>query len=76
LTLNLGRLGHKFFDHGISDDVNDLLIHELGHHWSGDHLSDDYHRALTRLGAKMVRLALEHPELFRVESMPTPARHD
>ena len=65
LTFNLSKLGHDFFDNGITDDVNDLLIHEFGHHYAGDHLSTDYFNALTKLGAKMVRLALVKPEVFR-----------
>ena len=42
-----------------------LLIHEFGHDTSGDHLSDEYHEALCRLGAGMKRLALEKPEELR-----------
>jgi hypothetical protein len=45
--------------------VNDLLIHEFGHEYSGDHLSSSYHDALTRLGAKMTELALTDPALFK-----------
>lgn len=62
LDLNLVRLGHKWFDQGPSEDVDRLLIHEFGHEYSGDHLSEDYHEALCRLGAGMKRLALEKPE--------------
>jgi hypothetical protein len=65
LTINLGRCGHAFFDNGITDEVNDLLIHEYGHHYSSNHLDAEYYRALTSLGARMVRLALAKPELFR-----------
>jgi len=65
LVLNLARLGHKFFDGGITNEVIDLIIHEFGHHYSGDHLSSDYYDALTDLGARMTRLALDKPELFR-----------
>jgi hypothetical protein len=64
LTFNVAKLGHKFFNHGVTDEVIDLLIHEFGHHYSGDHLSKEYHDALTLLGAKFTRLALQHPELF------------
>ena len=39
--------------------VNDLLIHEYGHHYASDHLSSKYHDALTDLGAKLTRAALE-----------------
>ena len=62
---NLSRCGRAFFDNGISDDVNDLLIHEFGHHYASDHLSADYYRALCKVGARMVRLALDRPEMFR-----------
>jgi hypothetical protein len=64
LTFNLMRVGHTFFDNGISDEVIDLVIHEYGHHYSNDHLSREYYDALTILGAKMTRLALTKPELF------------
>ena len=36
---NLSRCGRAFFDHGISDEVNDLLIDEFGHHYASDHLT-------------------------------------
>jgi len=63
LTLNLGRLGHKWFA-GPLERINDLLIHEFGHHHSGNHLSSDYHQALTSIGAKLVDLALRDPQVF------------
>ena len=59
------RLGHKWFEQGVTEDVDRLLIHEFGHHFSRDHLSEDYHDALCRLGAKLKRLALEKPEEIR-----------
>ena len=34
-------------------EINDLLIHELGHHYCSNHLSSDYYDALTKLGAKL-----------------------
>ena len=48
LVFNLSRCGRAFFDHGISDEVNDLLIHEFGHHYASDHLSADYYRRSAR----------------------------
>jgi hypothetical protein len=33
--------------------------------YSGDHLSEEYHEALCKLGAGLKRLALEKPEAFR-----------
>ncbi len=65
LTFNVGRCGKDFFEHGVTDDVNELLIHEFGHHFESDHLSEDYYRALCKVGASMVRLALDDPALFR-----------
>lgn len=62
LTLNVGRLGNRWFDN-LSDDpaqleeIDWLLIHEFGHHYSGDHLSHQYHEACCRLGARMRRMA-------------------
>lgn len=64
LVLNLGRLGHAWFEAGIGIPVNQLLIHELGHHYAMDHLSAAYHSALCTLGARLARAALEQPELF------------
>ena len=44
--------------------LNQLLIHELGHHEAPNHLSDAYHEALCKLGAKLTSLALTKPTLF------------
>jgi hypothetical protein len=68
LTLNLGRLGHKWFDSWPNnEDVERLLIHEFAHGEPGgdNHLSHEYHEALCRMGAKMTRLALTLPELWK-----------
>lgn len=66
LCLNHGRLGHRWFElPHRSVEVLDLLIHEFGHQRSGDHLSAEYHKALTDLGAKLCNLALDDPEFFR-----------
>jgi hypothetical protein len=65
LVMNVGRLGKAWFENGINDDLLDLIIHELGHSNSCDHLDVEYHDALTRLGARMTRWALTKPEDFR-----------
>jgi hypothetical protein len=65
LDFNLLRLGHRWFEQGPTEDVDRLLIHEFGHEFSPDHLSEDYHEALCRLGAGMKRLALEKPAELR-----------
>jgi hypothetical protein len=37
------------------------LIHEFGHQYSRDHLSEAYHEALCQLGASLKKLAVEKP---------------
>lgn len=59
LDLNIRRLGNRWFNEcldlgELSERAIDLLIHEFGHEYCDDHLSEDYYRALTRLGAKFV----------------------
>ena len=78
LVFNLGRLGHDFFDEcrrvlvadvifHASDRLNQLLIHEIGHHECPNHLDEKYHETLCALGAKLTRLALDKPTLFHRE---------
>lgn len=55
-------LEYGWFEHGANEEVDRLLIHEFGHQYSGDHLSEEYHEALCRLGAGLKRLALKKPE--------------
>lgn len=64
LRFNMALLGAEFFG-GITDEMNSLLIHEFGHHYESDHLSAKYYKALTDLGARFVRLALEDPQFFQ-----------
>ncbi len=65
LHYNLFRLGRKWFDDGVTEDVDRLMIHELAHNFESNHLSDKYHEACCRLGAKLKRLALDKPSLFK-----------
>jgi len=62
----LNNLGRRWFEGGVTEDVDALLIHELGHHYCSDHFDKGYFRALCRLGAKMKQLALDEPKLFEV----------
>ena len=57
LVFNKFRLGADWFEHGITEEVVGLLIHELAHGDSVDHLSAEYHEALCRIGAKLFALA-------------------
>jgi hypothetical protein len=65
LDFNLFHLGPNWFEQGVTEEVDRLLIHEFGHKYSGDHLSEEYHEALCRLGARLKRLALEKPDAIR-----------
>lgn len=60
LCLNFSKLGSHWFDTMIGaceipTEIDELLIHEFGHHYEMDHLSDNYYRALCRIGARMRR---------------------
>lgn len=67
LSFNLNQLGKSFFEKFPTnmEKVLDLLIHEFGHEYAGNHLSDEYINALTSLGAKTAMLALKEPEFFK-----------
>ena len=45
--------------------VIDLVLHEFGHHYESNHLSKEYYKALTKLGAQLTMLALKNPGLFK-----------
>jgi hypothetical protein len=49
---------------GISEGNLFLLIHELAHHYAGDHLSRDYYDALTSLGARLALAATSDQSLL------------
>lgn len=68
LTFNLSRLGLRFFENfpENKEKVIDLCIHEFGHEYSKDHLSTEYYRALTKLGARSTMIALERPDFFKL----------
>lgn len=65
LHYNVGVLGKDWFDQGASIVVDDLIIHELGHEYESNHLSEKYYNALTMLGAKLKAAALTEPEWFK-----------
>jgi hypothetical protein len=72
LTFALKSLGRKFFERAAAtesglDRLHQLLIHEFGHHYSGDHLSSEFHEALCRLGANLGRLMRDRPDMFDVD---------
>jgi hypothetical protein len=62
LDFNVFRLGYGWFEQGITEEVDRLLLHEAAHHFSGDHLSEEYHEGICLLGARLKKLALEKPD--------------
>lgn len=65
LDFNVFRLSRAWFDGGRNLDKDRLIIHEFGHEYESNHLSEKYHEALCKLGAKMVELALKKPDFFK-----------
>jgi len=61
LRFNMTKLGEEWFGLENIEDVIELIIHELGHHF-GNHLTKEYYDGLARIGAK---LALTHPQDFQ-----------
>jgi hypothetical protein len=61
---NVLRLSKKWFDGRVQQKHDRLILHEFGHHYSDDHLSNDYYDALCELGAKLKELALRDPAFF------------
>jgi hypothetical protein len=58
LTINTAKFADDWWNLKNPDrreQLEDFILHELGHEFEGNHLSDGYYRALTRLGAKLAR---------------------
>jgi hypothetical protein len=60
LSFNVRNLGRKWFDLDTNQlRIDDLIIHEFGHHYESNHLDEHYYRALTKLAAKAMQLGRE-----------------
>ena len=68
LVFNAGRLGRKWFA-GPMNEILDLIIHEFGHHYESNHLSDRFYKALSRIGGDVALLALKEPALFDMNEL-------
>jgi hypothetical protein len=68
VTVNLAHI--SLMQGRPSQQFLDLLIHELAHDTvrSNDHLNHQFYGACCELGAKLTRLALLQPELFKPET--------
>lgn len=53
LMFNLQRLGHAWFNQPDQAKVDALLIHEFAHERVSNHLSEDFHEEVCRLGAEL-----------------------
>jgi hypothetical protein len=62
---NVGVLGRRWFANGVTEDMDSLIIHELGHEFCTNHADENYYQALTRLGARLKSAALSEPDWFR-----------
>lgn len=65
MDFNVGRLHKSWFADGVTVRVDSLIIHEFGHQFGENHLSEEYYEALSDLGAKLKALALKRPEFFK-----------
>lgn len=52
LMFNLQWLGHKFFNTPSQTRTDEILIHEFAHERVSNHLSEEFHNELCRLGSK------------------------
>ena len=60
LSFNARNLGTSWFNiHNNREAIDDLIIHEFGHHYAANHLSEEYNDALSRLAAKAMQLGRE-----------------
>jgi len=66
LSYNVGRLGWAYFDKEPAREEHlELIVHELGHHFSSDHLDARYHDGLCTLAARLARLVEREPGVLR-----------
>jgi hypothetical protein len=60
LQFNVTNLGKAWFDLDKNRlAIDDLIIHEFAHHYSCNHLSEEYYHALSRLAAQAMQLGRE-----------------
>jgi len=66
LTFNVPKLRQSWFNLAENfERITDLIIHELGHEISSNHLDEAYHKALTKFAGKLTYLALTRPSFFK-----------
>lgn len=61
---NLAQLGKEWFNHGVNELIDRLIIHEMAHEFESNHLCEEYYRALCTIGANLKAFALKDPKWF------------
>lgn len=69
---NLAKLGKAWFEDGVTQEVDDLILHELGHEFESNHLSEKYYNALTMLGAKLKAAVMADLKWFKKFAQAAP----
>jgi hypothetical protein len=65
LFWNVATEGKAFFDHGPTERVNSLVLHEFAHAaGASDHLSSEFYDTCCKLGARLAAAAVRDPSLF------------
>jgi hypothetical protein len=60
ISFNVKNLGKRWFDLATNRlRIDDLIIHEFGHEYEANHLSEKYNDALSSLAAKAMQLGRE-----------------
>lgn len=63
MMVNRCKVGKRWFE-ALDESSLGLIIHELGHEYVSNHLSEDYYRALTKLGARAALATAKDPSLL------------
>lgn len=64
VTFNLAKLPQAFWKKPLSEEVLDLIIHEVAHE-GGGHIDKGYHSKCTQIGARLALRMYHHPEEFK-----------
>jgi hypothetical protein len=65
LYFSLKGLGRSWFMPPEEEKVDALVVHEFGHEYEANHLSEQYHKALCKLAARLKQVGRKYPDKFR-----------
>jgi hypothetical protein len=65
LSFNVTKLGKRFFDIPVSEEIIDLIVHELGHS-AGHHTEESYHKCITKMTGQLVMIALTDKSFYKI----------